>query len=282
MKKIFIRTGLLLAIPLLFATCSKFDWDLFDKHHGKGDCQVASFSLSNPPRSDIPWLFKKKFNAAGRVSEIECSFNNIANSADLIHYKLRIAYHGDRVYLINKEIPYDTVTKLFLNSEGRVTKATGNIPYINNNRYYYSGNKLHVVEGDIAVGSTLRRNCEYDNRGNILSISSLDPYSNERVGYFYEYDYSKEAKQQFYMDEVRNIDNTFTLLHYLGFFPELNPVNVRTHVRNGRENHYFVYDEYLLNHQFDANGRLMQYDIVNYDGGQLRLKETASLSWKCK
>jgi hypothetical protein len=281
MKKIFTRTGLLLAIPLLFATCSKFDWDLFDKHHGKGDCQVASYSLFGAPHPDIPWLFKKKFNSAGRVTEIECAFNTLVQGTDPGDLYLRLAYHGNRVYFINKKNPYDTVVKVFLNTQGRVTHTIGDGERMKNNWYYYRGNKLHIIEFNVADQSVHRSTCEYDNRGNILSISSINTYSNKRDGIFYEYDYSRNAKRQFYMDETRNMNFTFTLLHYLGFFPELNPVNVRTHVRVGLETEgYILTNQTLVNHQFDAKGNLTQYDVIT-DSEQY-FAGTPKLSWYCK
>jgi hypothetical protein len=281
MLRVIVRMGLLLTIPLIFSTCYKFDWD-FDGSHGKKDCQVQSYYLT--PWGDelpFPFLFEKKFNHAGQVTEINCSFNNILPAEELIHFNLRVAYHGSQVYLINKESPYDTTLKVFLNAQGRVRESIGTSDFIFRNKYYYNGNRLRAVEAFTSF-FTRRDTCEYDAHGNILSITDQDIFMGERDGYFFQYDYSKKVKNQFYFDEIRDLNNDFALLQYLGCFPELEPVHLRTHTRLGLETTAATYDKDLINHTFDAKGKLTGYDVVSFFGGSPSLFYKAKLSWKCK
>src|SRR5688500_12447336 len=196
MSQTIIRLELLLTIPHLFYTCYKFNWD-FNGSHGKKDCQVESYYLSIGDEFPFPFLFEKKFNHAGQVTEINCSFNNILPLEDKIHFNLRIAYHGQEVYLINKVSPFDTTLKVFLNAQGRVRESIGTSDFIFHNKFYYSGNRLRAVEAFTSFFSR-RDTCEYDAHGNILNIATEDAFMGERNGYFFQYDYSKKVKQQFY------------------------------------------------------------------------------------
>ena len=99
-----------------------------------------------------------------------------------------------------------------------------------------NGSLLH------AFNDTIR----YDNYGNVLSHGTTR----------YQYDYSKKPRQQFYCDDFMGADESFYLLQYLGYFPELNnPVNLRT---------YTYTEEFsgpLTDHQFDGEGRLISYEF---------------------
>lgn len=279
MKKIIVRTGLFIAIPLLFSTCHKVDWyDVFGSQ-GKKDCQLQSYILDWDYDFGFPLLFEKKFNPAGdRVTEIHCSFHNVFSGIGPVPFDLRVVYKGSEVYLINKKAPFDTTLKVFLNAQGRVRECLGT-GYIFRNKFFYQGNRLRALEYE-GLGFH-RDTCEYDSRGNILSIAPPGP-PGTRWGYFYKYDYTKKAKQQFYMEETRDLNNDFTLLQYLGAFPELNPVNVRIYTRSGPEVGPGGWRHPLLNHRFDSQGRLLGYDLGFEDGDSVIASSGASLEWKCK
>lgn len=270
--------GLFIAIPLLFSTCNKVDWhDVFGSH-GKKDCQLQSYNLNWDYDFGFPFLFEKKFNRAGdRVTEINCSFHNIFPFGGPIHFDLRVVYNGSEVYLINKLAPFDTTLKVFLNAQGRVRECLGT-GYIPRNKYFYQGNRLRAIEVDGFYHDT----CIYDNRGNILSIAVPAAPGEPSYGFFYEYDYSRKAKQQFYLDETRDLNVNFALLQYLGAFPELDPVNVRTRSRTGFSDGSTLWDATLVNHRFDSQGRLLGYDIGFEDGDSVVATKGPSLTWKCK
>jgi hypothetical protein len=276
MKRVFIRTGLLCTIVLLFATCNKIDWDFF-RHQAKKNCDVQSYYLTLD-HGPAPFLFEKKYNAAGnRITEIVCTFFNVIPLGSAL--KLRVAYHGLTIYLVNMDNPLDTTMKIYLNSKGRVKECVGTLG-IHYTRFYYDANdRLRNVERSFGDGFILNDSCEYDSYGNILSITHSQG-SAGRAGNFYQYDYSKKGKRQFYFDEP-STNNDFALAQYLGLFPELEPVHVRTHVRVGLEVGSALWDKYLAHHQFDAKGRLKQYDIVNNSSGT-DLSFQAFVNWKCK
>jgi hypothetical protein len=277
MKKNVFCTGLLCTITLLLATCNKIDWDFF-RQQSKKDCDLQSYYLTLIDQAPDPFLFEKKYNAAGdRITEIKFTFFNLHPVE--VPYKLRLAYHGLNIYLINMDNEQDTTMKIFLNSRGRVKKCIGKFVRDFTEFYYDAKNRLSNIETGFFDDHVLNETCEYDSYGNILSISRYDN-TGVRVGHFYKYDYSKKTKRQFYLDEPASSDDV-ALLQYLGFFPELDPVHVRTHVRVGLETGSFLWGRYLTNHQFDPKGRLIGYDIANnMDGTDISFQ--AILNWKCK
>jgi hypothetical protein len=209
--------------------------------------------------------------------EIEFTLFNLHPVA--VPYKLRLAYHGLSIYLINVDNVQDTTMKIYLNPKGLVKKCIGKLAMDYTQFDYDSKNRLSNITYGFGDGIVLSDTCAYDTYGNILSITRFDSRDG-RLGNFYKYDYSKKVKRQFYRDEPSSNDD-FTLLQYLGFFPELEPVHVRTHVRVGLETGSFMWDKYLVNHQFDRKGRLIQYDIANNPGGT-DISFQAILNWKCK
>ena len=73
------------------------------------------------------------------------------------------------------------------------------------------------------------------------------------------------------------IDNGFTLLCYLGFFPELNPVHIRTHVDLGPQNGFKYWNKNIFNHQFDSEGKLTKYDVGFTTG---IIEYTMTIRWR--
>lgn len=275
MKKVIVRLGLLCAITLLFVTCSKIDWDFF-RHQSKKDCDLQSYNLSFY-KEPAPFLFKKKYNGSGdRITEIEFNIFSIVPNAS--PYKLRLAYHGLAIYLINLNNEQDTTMKIYLNAKGRVKECFGKFRIDYTKFSYDAKNRLSNLEYAWGGPPVFNDTCEYDQYGNILRI--YRPFQGERQGSFYKYDYSKKGKRQVYLDQLSHSDD-FTLLQYLGFFPELEPVHVRTRVWMGYETYPYWWDRHLANHQFDAKGRLIQYDVFNsITDPQPHFQ--AFLNWNCK
>lgn len=276
MKKTFVHAGLLCTMILLFATCSKVDWH-FLKQQGKKDCDVQSYTLSFPWQPSATTLFKKKYNASGdRISEIGFTFVSVG--LPFTPYKARLAYHGLAIYLINVDNAQDTTMKIYLNAKGRVKECFGKFR-VNYTKFYYDANN-RLSSFDFDWGIAIRNVCEYDQFGNILRIVRDGPGS-DRFGSYYVYDYSRKAKRQFYRDAPSENDD-FTLLHYLGFFPELEPVHVRTYTWMGTETEAYWYKQHITNHKFDSKGRLFQYDLVYYTEDSTYLNFQAFATWNCK
>lgn len=274
MKKKFLRTGLLCAMTLVCTTCNKRDWDFFEKM-AKKDCDVQSYYLSF---HDVPspFLFEKKYNAAGnRITEIAFSFLDYAYDAR--SYQLRLVYHGKEIYLVDVNNPLDTAMKIYLNARGRVKECFGNFLVQYTKFDYDAHNRLSNVR--YSWGFPTNDTCVYDRYGNILRITN--DQGGVHVGTFYYYDYSKKGRRQLYLDEPSHVAD-FTLLQYLGFFPELEPVHLRKRVLMGTEAHPYWWNKDIINHQFDAKGRLIRYDMVDSAFGEAYLDFQAFINWNCK
>lgn len=283
MKHVFKWTAVLLLMQVWFTGCSKIDWnDVWHDGNKTQRCDAASFMLGVNSDQVNPFFFTKVYDPSGKyVKEINAAFNNVRYPADLVHYPLRLEYKPSKIYFIRMESPFDTVVTAWLNHQGRVS-YTSSKGGTYENTFVYRNNRLFSIQWHTeAFGVT--DTCVYDVYGNIMSIAHYESFYGERDGYFYEYDYAKKAKQQVYFEETRNINNDFTLMQYMGFFPELNPVNLRTHSKLGLQQGY-GFENYIGNHLLDAKGKLIQYDLLTPPGttGDQQIITRAFLTWNCK
>jgi hypothetical protein len=252
MKKIPALFFTLILLVLFVSSCRKIDW------WGGGvpptriyDVEQCTNTLYNPVH---PFLFIKTYDAyTSYPRSIDASFFNVLPPDQLIRFSLKIVYRGSWIYLINQNNPNDTSLFVKLNPAGRVERCYGD-ENLSNHEFFYKNNRLVSYK----FGS-LSDTCIYDSYGNILAIKTNVPGGQ---GHFFQYDYSRKAKYQFYKDEVVNLNNGFTLLTYLGLFPELNPVNVRIKTELGDEFGFKFWSRNLINHQFDAEGKLIRYDVT--------------------
>lgn len=280
MRNTFLRGTFILPLLLFMASCSKIDWNnVWHDGNKSKSCDVESFLVDLDTPLPFPYLFTKQYDPSGKyIKEINASFNIIASLEDLPHYRLRLEYRPSKIYFIRMESPYDTVVTAWLNQQGRVIRTSSQNGTWES-KFVYRNNRLFSIQWPEAYGIT--DTCEYDAYGNILSIAHyVDYYFVDREGYFYEYDYSKQGKQQFYLEEIRFINNDFTLMQYMGFFPELNPRHLRTRTLIGQKS--FAFGQYLANHVLDAKGKLLQYDIVTPPGQPQVTITQAHLTWNCK
>ena len=248
-----------------------------------GGCQVAEYHVATfdplfptPP----PYLFRKTFDPSGRiVTGIDCNFTNDILPANLLSstLHLKIVQKGWVVDLIKADsvktdFP-DTLFRIYLNEKGRPDSCIGSPgsepqagPGSFEKEYYtYKDNRVMEVKMNITFN--------YD--GTPFSLDGTDTVKYDKYGNpvsfgtnTYTYDYSRKARQQFYCDDFMGIESNFYLLQYLGFFPEVtSPVNVRTGVNTGSDT-----GGPLTGQQFDAEGRLIGYDIDYIP---------VSITWKC-
>ena len=115
-------------------------------------------------------------------------------------------------------------------------------------------------------------NFVYDGRGNVIR------YESESAGgmdnYEFQYDLSVKVTSQLYIDYLAGwVYNTFTLSQIMGWTPDLNPRNKRTHARILFDKTDPWYDVELTDHTFDAEGRL-----TSYIAGGYKMYQT----WNCK
>ncbi len=245
-----------------------------------GGCQVAAFHNSQfdyffptPP----PYLFQKSFDATGKVvTGIDCSFSNDILPWTLSSFTLHlnVVQQGWMILLINKptgikgDIP-DTLGRIYLDRDGRPDSCVGvgldpfNAGALTKEHYFYKNGRLLAVNdivyynADYFFGGT--DTISYDRFGNPLSF----------MNNYYQYDYSRRVKQQYYSDDFMEADRVFYLLQYLGFFPEVtNPPNVRTRAADVDAPEGVN----LSNLQFDSEGKLISYGY--YTG-------TNTITWNC-
>lgn len=238
-------------------SCYKIDW-IGGKPPPLKNYQVEE-CISSLYTPNHPFLFVKSYSGINICPDgINASFFNVRSPDELFHYDLRIVYKGAFIYLINKSNELDTLYSVRMNSMNRPITSYGNED-LWDLQYEYKNNRLVAIKWG-TCNTCYRDTLIYDNYGNILSIFN----NGSGQGYTYVYDYSRKGKYQFYMDELKRLDNGFTLLCYLGLFPELNPVNIRTHVNLGSGPTGGFWSRSLFNHQFDDKGRLVKYDVA-YD-----------------
>ena len=95
----------------------------------------------------------------------------------------------------------------------------------------------------------------------------------------YEYDYTRKAKDQYYQDEARGFSmDVFSVLHAAGYFPEADPVHLRTRT-TVNWGPYVAYDYDVVNHVIDR-GRLVSYQTTyhNYNSPG----PAYTIEWACK
>lgn len=252
-----IRFILSFSALLFLTSCYKIDW-IGGGFPAEKNYQVEQ-CISTLYTPDHPFLFVKSYSGASlNPVSINASFFNEISPDQLFHYDLRIVYKGRFIFLINKNNVYDTLYFVEMNDKNRPIVSRG-IGDLGDFRYEYKNNRLVSVNWGLGSVSNYKDTCIYDNYGNILSIKP----SVIGDGYTYEYDYSRKAKYQYYQDELRMLNNGFTLLCYLGLFPELNPVNIRTHVNVGSAPSGGFWSKYLINHEIDDKGRLVKYGVTS-------------------
>jgi len=264
-----------LAASLINWSCSKINWKDIDADQKQqvSKCDVAEYHISTYDQYNLgfPFLFKKKYDQSGKkVKEIDCSFWSAIPPDDMRHHVLLVHQKDHRLYLLDKNNPNDTVMKVHLNNKGRVEyyETNGSLDWGNGatrtfGSFVYKSNRLVLFRwaytnswGTIPF---VEQPLDYDSQGNLLAFA----------GHTYEYDYTRTAAAQFYIDDfMGGFNNGYYLLQYLGFFPEVtSPPNLRSYVNAT------VFVGNVENHTFDAGGKLTGY--------QFTFLQT-TIVWNCK
>lgn len=190
---------------------------------------------------------------------------------------IRIESEG-QVAFTSAAKPSDTVLVAYFNSEGRVASVkqgdAADFNFLPANFYYKNGRLSNYDMDQDAV--LTKAEFSYDQRGNIVRISEKTGEESLAVTE-YSYDPYNRAAAQVYQEVSGTFNNSFALLQYAGYFPELNPSSLRTRTRVVWDGDYEVYNLRLANHKKDLNGLLTSYDIVDEDNNVLR---THLVSWK--
>ncbi len=276
----------LLTGSILFTSCQKNQFipdvsteDELLRASKNKSCAVTEFRCTyNTPEPMQDIVYSKTFHANGKLQKITAAV--YSGGAIIGSSTYSVQWKKDRVALIYDGTA-DTLLVAVLNQNGRVVSTRdGNKPdfeYLPTS-FNYSNNKVNAMKIHFS-GTDLLANFHYSN-GNITRIDDIGDGSTTPGRIEYQYAAGNKIKQQQYFDEPRKFSwNTFTVLQFLGLFPELDGENLRTRTTVDWGNNYIAYDKVLVNHQVDQQGRLMQYAVTDPADGTISCRY--SLNWSC-
>jgi hypothetical protein len=284
MKKSLTYVTLVAGTAFSLLSCQKANsvrQEIEDKKNKNKDlCLITSFSYSN---SAVPLqtIFTNQFDFSGRSLEVEAGI--FSGGAIVDNKPFSIVWTSSGLAFLDANAVQDTILIASFNRKGRIEKIfPGNKPshHFLPTTFQYSNNRLSSM-GITLAGNVLMSYFDYDHKGNIRSITDAPSASVPVPGKVeYKYATNEKANNQFYFDEPRKFSwNSFTLLQYIGLFPELDPSNLRTSTKVDWGNNYIAYNMNINNHQLDQQGKLVSYDIVSPGSGSTI--SHYNINWSC-
>ena len=277
----------LLASTFIFTSCQKNNFtpeidegDELARAAENKNCAITEFrcmyNTTPTPQEEI--IYSKTYHNNGKLKNITAAI--YSGGANIGSATYSVNWKKNRLALIHDGTT-DTLLIAELNRNGKVVSTRdGNKPdfqYLPT-LFDYSDNRVNTMKIDFS-GKDLLANFHYTN-GNITRIDDIGDGSTTPGKVEYQYATGNKIKQQQYFDEPRKFSwNTFTLLQFLGLFPELDGENLRTRTTVDWGNNYIAYDKILVNHQIDQDGRLMQYAITDPADGTISSRYF--LNWSC-
>lgn len=246
----------------------------------KNICDVAEFNSLTPGQLPLaPYVFHKKYSPNGKkISQIDIGLYSGGTVGERV--LLNVSYKGKKIYFINNANPSDTCIKATLNNFGKPATASfsNTIDFgLPDHTFLYDENG-RLVKVVVDQESNYGFWFHYDARGNntVISLDTIDQAP--AILETFQYDNSRAASQQLYLDHARGFsEDGFLAFHAMGLLPELNPVNIRTHTRV-MWGPYQAYDADLFNHKLDNEGKLL-----GYDAGLIGSASSSwSLVWQCQ
>jgi hypothetical protein len=255
MKSITIT--LLTATLVFLAACKKDDYCDKPTRHESG-CDLMQVLESSGSKDDPNPLsrYRKEYDpTTGKISKVVVGLFQfgLIDSVRLIP-----KYHNDNIHFVSEDNATDTVITATFDHAGRLLQLNqGNAP---NDRliasvFSYSSDKLSNLHFDLS-GFGFDLVPSYDSHGNVTQLK--DP-TEVNQSFFYTYDVSVEATQQFYSDDfVGDGYNSLYFAEFMGWLPDLLPVNKRTSERVVTGD-YELSNADLTSHVYDADGKLLSY-----------------------
>lgn len=279
--------GLVLALVIfIFQGCSKSDLIKYLLNNpGKSGCEIVEgeFDLVEYPDEVTGPLFKKYYDSQTKMlNRIDIGYRNIVGSVPVVK-PMYISYEAQKMILLDEN--HDTSIVLHFNSKGQVQKAT--VPrflgFLPNQevRFLYSGNHLKEVQVyDAGWYSYVK--VEYDQKKKNVSKLHMGV-----ANITYEYDYTKKAKGQCYIDEnLGDAYNFWYLLKFLNLLPSIEPENVLKSTYSVTNSYPGDFLRKYSAHQFDG-GKLTYYKsdiwLTNINTGvtSFLYEEEFRMKWKC-
>ncbi len=268
------------SVCAVMISCTKMNSDLVNEAPGgqvqvvKSDYQASEFLTSSVgviPReqSTVFKLMPDGNIIAGLIQQ---------ESLDSVTYS--IIKSANQVAFTRAAVPSDTILVAYLNQSGRISSVKqGNAPDFNflpTNFQYQNGrlSRVDIKHNDVLMSSEFT----YDNNGNIIRIKEISGEEEAPAVTEFKYDLHNKATGQVYHDAPGMFTfNTFALLQYAGYFPEMSPVNLRTKTTVTWNSDYEAYNVRLGNHRVDANGLLTAYDVLDEEDNIVR---THLVAWQ--
>jgi len=285
MKKRLPLVSVLACTLFTLFSCQKVnsvnDDELLDKKKNKKDlCLISSFGYSNP---SVPsqTIFTNHYDFAGRTLQVEAGVFNAG--AIVSNTVFNVEWSPAGIAFTNANAHADTILFATFDRRGRIDKIVpGNKPDFEflPTAFEYTGNRLSGMRITLAGADNVSY-FNYDSKGNLTLINDLPTPSVPVPGRVeYQYASNQKASGQFYFDEPRKFSwNTFSLLQYIGLFPELQPVNLRTSTKVNWGNNYQAYYMNIANQQLDQQGKLVGYDVVSPGSGSTI--SHYNINWSC-
>ena len=286
MKKSLCYSALIAGTALVFFSCQKTDAlkesNLSEKSakSKKSSCLISSLSYSNSNLSNQT-IFTNHYDGSSRITQVDAGI--FSGGSVLSSISLNIYRSQNGIAFVKTGTATDTVLFAFVNSKGRIEKIvpgnTAKADFLPTS-FEYNGDQIAAMHISLA-GNIETSYFNYDTKGNCTSIADA-PTPDVQVPGKTEYEYAtnEKAKQQFYLDEPRKFSwNSFSLLQYIGLFPELQPVNLRTATKVMWGNNYQAYNMKIANQQMDGQGKLISYDIIHPQTG--KTVSHFNINWNC-
>lgn len=248
---------------LLIISCKKHDY--CDPPPKTESCDLAQ-SLVTPFVGEPYSQFRKEYDpATGKVRKVVTGIYYF-RLFDSIPMLLR--YNGSTAYFLDETNPSDTFLIATFDAHNRLRKlaegnATTDDGIFFTTEFIYSAHRLwgYTVAG---YEDTVR--LTYDGNGNLTRMYIDQTSATE--GTFFTYDLSVKATGQWYSEYfLDGAENVLYLTQFMGWLPDLTPVNKRTSfkivLRDEDPNDDIpppvLLDGNLTDHVYDNEGKLLSY-----------------------
>jgi hypothetical protein len=280
--------ALITGLVVCFSACKKHD-DCHEPPAPENACELVQSIVTG--YDDMPGQtsqFRKEYDpVTGKVNKVVAGLYGLYLEDSIA---LLLRYSGKKVYFISEENKADTIlTATFDASDRLVEMRAGNTTEEPLRFYFeqatdfgYSAGKLSVITRHLTPDLAFDFYMAYDQNGNLVRVFQQTDDAN--AGTFYTYDLSVRATAQYYSDQngTDYFNTQIYLAAFLGWLPELEPVNKRTSFRQvfndedttDNEPGYVFNHTDLTGHVYDSDGKLLSYKIA--DGNITFIN-----NWKC-
>jgi hypothetical protein len=206
--------------------------------------------------------FRKVYDASGKVSKVVAGihFLGLQDSVSML-----VKTAGKNVYFLKESNPGDTLLIARFNAKKQLQRidVSSDASDFKPTEFFYTNGKLTSLY--IAPFATTKK-LQYDGNGNVVRMYDFD--NEPTQGTFFTYDQSVSATRQWYASHFRNSsENTMYLAQFMGWLPDLEPVNKCTaykivlHDEDATDDTpgALLIEGTLTDHVYDSEGKLTYY-----------------------